>query len=253
MTVTEHAWLEPGTGPAGHDSIRGEGADEGPADRHREGLDAGRTDDRSSPDQPRERARRGGRNARGPQGPREPRRTVAELLESGELTLDDAKERARETVLRILTASQKSRRELEQALGRKGYPEHVVASVLDRFDEVGLVDDATYAETIVRTRHAERGLARRAIATELRRRGIDDDTAAGALDQLDEDDERDTAARLATRLVARTRGLDRDVRVRRAVGALARKGYAPGLAFGLVRDALVTEGEDTDDLDVDLE
>lgn len=182
---------------------------------------------------------------------RAPRKTVAERLEEGEITVEDATEKAREAVLRILTASQKSRRELEQLLGRKGYPEHVVTAVLDRFDEVGLVDDASYAETIVRTRHAERGLARRAIATELRRRGIDDDTAVEALDQVDEDDERQTAARLAARFVARTRGLDRDVRVRRAVGALARKGYSPGLAFGLVRDALAAEGEETDDLDVD--
>ncbi len=43
--------------------------------------------------------------------------------------------------------------------------------ILDRFEEVGLVDDAQYAEMIVRTRHAERGLSRRAISTELRRRG----------------------------------------------------------------------------------
>ncbi|MCP2263896.1 regulatory protein RecX [Promicromonospora thailandica] len=179
---------------------------------------------------------------------RAPRKTVAERLEAGEISRDDAVEKAREVVLRILTAAQKSRRELEQSLARKGYPEDVVVQVLDRFGEVGLVDDATYAETIVRTRHAERGLARRGIAAELRRRGIDEDTAVGALDQLDPDDERAAGARLAAKLVTRTRGLDRQVRVRRAVGSLARKGYPPGLAFELVRDALAAEGEETDDL-----
>jgi regulatory protein len=171
-----------------------------------------------------------------------------ERLESGEISRDEAVEKARETVLKILTAAQKSRRELEQSLARKGYPEDVVVQVLDRFDEVGLVDDATYAETIVRTRHAERGLARRGIAAELRRRGIDEDTAIEALDQLDPDDERVAGAKLATKLITRTRSLDREVRVRRAVGSLARKGYAPGLAFELVREALAAEGEDTDDL-----
>ncbi|WP_108491009.1 regulatory protein RecX [Promicromonospora sp. AC04] len=177
-----------------------------------------------------------------------PRRTVAERMEAGEISRDDAVEKAREVVLRILTAAQRSRRELEQSLARKGYPEDVVVQVLDRFDEVGLVDDATYAETIVRTRHAERGLARRGIAAELRRRGIDEDTATDALDQLDPDDERVAGAKLATKLITRTRSLDRQVRVRRAVGSLARKGYAPGLAFELVRDALAAEGEETDDL-----
>jgi regulatory protein len=191
--------------------------------------------------------RTGGRGRRG-SAEREPRRTVAERLEAGEISRDDAVEKAREVVLRILTAAQRSRRELEQSLARKGYPEDVVVQVLDRFDEVGLVDDATYAETIVRTRHAERGLARRGIAAELRRRGINEDTATEALDQLDPDDERVAGAKLAAKLITRTRGLDRQVRVRRAVGSLARKGYAPGLAFELVRDALAAEGEETDDL-----
>jgi regulatory protein len=180
---------------------------------------------------------------------RAPRETVAERLEAGEISRDEAVEKAREVVLRILTAAQRSRRELEQSLARKGYPEDVVVQVLDRFDEVGLVDDATYAETIVRTRHAERGLARRGIAAELRRRGIDEDTATEAMDQLDPDDERVAGAKLATKLITRTRSLDRQVRIRRAVGSLARKGYAPGLAFELVRDALAAEGEETDDLD----
>lgn len=195
----------------------------------------------------REGGRRGSR-ARGGGAERAPRKTIAERLEAGEISRDEAVEKAREVVLRTLTAAQRSRRELEQSLARKGYPEDVVVQVLDRFDEVGLVDDATYAETIVRTRHAERGLARRGIAAELRRRGIDEDTATEALDQLDPDDERVAGAKLATKLVTRTRSLDREVRVRRAVGSLARKGYAPGLAFELVRDALAAEGEETDDL-----
>ncbi|MCK9795577.1 recombination regulator RecX [Isoptericola sp. 4D.3] len=183
----------------------------------------------------------------GAYGARQKRRTVAERLEAGDLTLEDAAEKARETLLRILTAAPKSRAELEQSLARKGYPDQVVGPVLDRFDEVGLVDDAGYAEMLVRTRHAERGLSRRALAMELRRRGIDGETAAVALEQVDGDDEREAALALARKHVARTRGLDRDVRVRRAVGALGRKGYAPGVSFGAVRDALAAEGED--DLD----
>ncbi|WP_245993262.1 regulatory protein RecX [Xylanimonas allomyrinae] len=181
-------------------------------------------------------------------GERAPRRSVTERLEAGEVTVDEAGDLARETVLRILTATPKSRRELEQAMARKGYPEPVVARVLDRFAEVGLIDDVEYAHMVVRTRHSERGLARRAIAAELRRRGIDDDTAAEALGQVADDDERETAARLAGGLVARTRGLARDARVRRAASALARKGYPTGVAFAAVKDALAAEGVETGDL-----
>ncbi|WP_307864835.1 regulatory protein RecX [Myceligenerans salitolerans] len=179
---------------------------------------------------------------------RAPRTSVAERLDAGEITHEEALDSAREALLRILTAAQKSRHELEQSLARKGYPESVVTPLLERFDEVGLVDDAAYAGTIVRTRHGERGLARRAISAELRRRGIDEETAVEALDQIDADDERAAGARLAEKLIARTRGRERDVRIRRAVSSLARKGYAPGLAFELVRDALAADGEETDDL-----
>ncbi len=180
-------------------------------------------------------------------GERRRRPTVAERLEAGEMTPDEAAEHARETVLRILTAAPKSRSEIERSLARKGYPEQVVAPLLDRFDEVGLVDDAAYAELLVRTRHAERGLARRAIAAELRRRGIQDEVAADALEQIEPDDERAAAAELARKHVARTRGQDRDKRVRRAVAALARKGHSPSVAFAAVRDALADEGEDVGD------
>ncbi len=197
------------------------------------------------------RSRRSGWGTEGDgERPREraPRTSVAERLDGGELTTEEAVELARETVLRILTAAPKSRRELEQSLARKGYPEHVATAVLDRFDEVGLIDDAEYAQMVVRTRHSERGLARRAIAVELRRRGIDDDTAGEALQQVDDEDEAAAAQRLAHKLVARTRGLERDARVRRAASALARKGYGPGLAFAAVKEALAAEGEETDDL-----
>jgi regulatory protein len=175
------------------------------------------------------------------------RPTVAERLESGELTLEEASEQARETLLRMLTATAKSRGELERSLARKGYPEQVVTPLLDRFGEVGLVDDVAYAELVVRTRHAERGLARRAIAAELRRRGIEDDVVADALEKIDPEDERAAAAELARKHVARTRGQDREKRVRRGVAALARKGHAPSVAFAAVKDALAAEGDDVDD------
>jgi regulatory protein len=191
--------------------------------------------------------KRRGRPARSADGSRADRRTVAERLEAGELTLEDATEKARETLLRMLAAAPKSRRELEQSLARKGYPEQVVTPLLDRFGDVGLVDDTGYAELIVRTRHAERGLARRAIAMELRRRGIDEETASQALEHVDPEGEREAAAELARKHVRRTRGLDPQVRIRRAVGAIARKGHSPGIALEVVREALAAEGEDVAD------
>jgi regulatory protein len=188
----------------------------------------------------------GGRGGRG-EGKRRGRPSVGERLEAGEIDVAEATELAREAVLRTLTAAPKSRAELARSLARKGYPEHVVTPVLDRLEEVRLVDDAEYADMIVRTRHTERGQARRAISAELYRRGVDTETAAAALEQVDGDDERAAAAELARKHVARTRGLDRDKRVRRAVGALGRKGHSPSVAFAAVKEALAAEGDDVDD------
>ncbi|MNW57428.1 Regulatory protein RecX [compost metagenome] len=178
---------------------------------------------------------------------RKPRPTIADRVESGALAGAELTEHAREAILRTLTAAPKSRRQLMDAMTRKGYPSEVLEPILDRFEEVGLVDDAEYAGMIVRTRHGERGLSRRAIAQELRRKGIDDETATGALDQVDDDDEHDAARELVQRRLARTTGLDREVRTRRVVGMLARKGYNPGLALTLVREELAREGEEADD------
>ncbi|MFD6092294.1 regulatory protein RecX [Oerskovia sp. NPDC060338] len=178
---------------------------------------------------------------------RKPRPTIADRVESGALAGAELTEHAREAILRTLTAAPKSRRQLMDAMTRKGYPPAVLEPLLERFEAVGLVDDAEYAGMIVRTRHGERGLSRRAIAHELRRKGIDDETAAGALDQVDDDDENDAARDLVRRRLARTAGLDREVRTRRVVGMLARKGYSPGLAFALVREELAREGDEADD------
>lgn len=70
-----------------------------------------------------------------------------------------------------------------------------------------------------------------------------------AVGQLDPDQEEATARELVARKIRSTRGLDRDKRLRRLAGMLARKGYGEGLALRVVRQALEEEGEDTEGLD----
>ena len=102
--------------------------------------------------------------------------------------------------------------------------------MLDRFTEVGLVDDAAFAATWVRSRHARRGLARRALAHELRRKGVDDETVAEAVDEIDADDEEAAArALVAPASCASLRGLTARGRACAGwSGMLARKGYPAG-------------------------
>ena len=151
---------------------------------------------------------------------------------------------ARTIALRQLTAAPRSRAELAQAMARRDVPEEAAEAVLDRFTELKLVDDAAYAEMLVRSRHTTRGLARRGLAHELRAKGIEDATAAAALDQLDPEQELATARALVARKLGGTARLEPEVRLRRLAGMLARKGYPPGLALRVVKDALAAEGHD---------
>ena len=156
---------------------------------------------------------------------------------------------ARAIVLRRLTGAPQSRAQLADALARRDVPEDVSTRVLDRFTEVGLVDDQEYARILVRSRHAERGLSRRALGVELRRKGIDDETAAVALADVDDADEEKAARELVRRRLRSTAGLATEVRVRRTYGALGRKGYPAGLVARLVREELAAEGADADPVD----
>ncbi len=143
---------------------------------------------------------------------------------------------ARSICLKLLTARPCSRAELATALQRKGIPEDVVGSVLDRLDDVGLVDDAAVAELAVHSGHTYRGLGRRALGAELRKRGIPDEIARDAVAAVEPADEERRARELVQRRLNGTTVSDQMTVVRRLVGMLARKGYPEGLAFRIVRE-----------------
>lgn len=150
---------------------------------------------------------------------------------------------ARAVVLRLLTGSPKSRADLEKALRRKDCPDDVAAEVLDRFEQVGLVDDQAYAQAFVRSKQAGRGLARRALSHELRKKGIDDELAQAVLDEVDPEDERARAHELVAKKLRSMHGLDRTVQTRRLAGLLARKGYGSDIARVVISEALDAQPE----------
>ncbi|MFF2032341.1 regulatory protein RecX [Arthrobacter sp. NPDC058192] len=149
---------------------------------------------------------------------------------------------ARAIVLRQLTNSPKSRRELSRKLAERNVPEDVAEAVLDRFEEVRLVDDTEFADMWVRSRAQTRKLAKGALRRELADKGIDPETAAGALEQLSDADEEAAARELVERKLRGFTGgedrAERDKVTRRLASMLARKGYPPSLAFRIVGDVL---------------
>ena len=166
----------------------------------------------------------------------------------------DPYERAREICLRQLSVRPRTRAELGTALTQRGIEDDVAASVLDRYSEVGLIDDAAFARAWVTSRHHGRGLARRALAGELRRRGVDTEVAAEALDDIDGETEAATARMLVDRKLRSMTSVPGDVAFRRLTAMLARKGYPAGVAIGAVKDALAERSATAafaDEIDVD--
>ena len=156
----------------------------------------------------------------------------------------DAESVARKILLDQLTGRARSRHELADKLAQKLVPDEIATSLLDRFEEVGLIDDAEFARLWVEGRHAAKGLAPRALAQELRRKGIDDEVAREALEQIDSEEQQTTARALVRKKLRSLQRFDEVTKTRRLVGMLARKGYAPGLAHALVREELGVEAEE---------
>lgn len=150
---------------------------------------------------------------------------------------------ARAIVLRKLTGQNRSRHELELALAAKEVPPTVATRVLDRFQQVGLVDDVAYAGAWVQSRHSGRGLSRRALTHELQHKGVADDIVRASVEAISLDDERAAALALVERRLSATRSLEPLRRFRRLVGLLARKGYSSSLAVAVVREAIAADAQ----------
>ncbi|MFD6895694.1 recombination regulator RecX [Rhodococcus sp. NPDC060086] len=166
---------------------------------------------------------------------------------------------AKDVCLRLLTDRARSRAELATKLEQKGFTAEIAERTLDRLTEVGLIDDADFAQQWVRSRHLYSGKGKRAIALELRRKGIDQQDAADALDTIDSTSERERAVELVRKKLRtqaplptegdrRERAAERDKLVRRLVGMLARRGYAQSMAFDVVRDELGAFVADANDI-----
>jgi regulatory protein len=145
---------------------------------------------------------------------------------------------ARKILLDQLTGRARTRAELATKLAKKQVPSEVADRLLDRFEEVGLVDDAAFAREWVQTRQSGRGLARRALSAELRRKGVDQQVIAQAVETVEPDDEIEAARQLVRRKLPSLRRHDDVVVVRRLTGMLARKGYPPGVAYRVVREEI---------------
>ncbi len=144
---------------------------------------------------------------------------------------------AREIALRQLTIRARTRAELETAMSRRGVPDEAMKEVLDRFAELGLVDDKSFSQQWVEGQQ-RRMRSRTALRHELSNKGVDSETIDEALQSVDDADEFAAALAFANKRVAASSGLDRSVLRRRVLGGLARRGFSGAVAYSAVDQAM---------------
>jgi regulatory protein len=146
--------------------------------------------------------------------------------------------------LRLLTARARTRAELAGQLAKRGYPDDVSTRVLDRLADVGLVDDADFAEQWVHSRRANTGKGKRALAAELQTKGVDNDVITSVLGDINPAAERSRAEQLVRTRLRRENLNHDDARVsRRLVAMLARRGFDQTMAYDVVSAELAGERE----------
>jgi regulatory protein len=157
---------------------------------------------------------------------------------------ENAEAVARKILLDQLTGQARSRQQLRDKLAQRNVPDELAERLLDRFTEVGLINDEAFARLWVESRQRSRGLSTRALSQELRRKGVADDIVREVLDEVEPDDEESRARELVRKKARSMSGLDRVTATRRLAGLLARKGYPAGLAFRIVREELADRPDD---------
>jgi len=150
---------------------------------------------------------------------------------------------ANNIALNQLSLSPKTRQQLEQALAKKGTPEDIAKTVLNRLTELGYVDDLAYAQMFIRSKTKTKHLAKRAIAYELTKRGVHKDLIEEALLDITIEDEWVMARELVAKKMRSMRDLGHDVITRRLMGTLARKGYSGAIAGPVIREALENQAQ----------
>lgn len=158
------------------------------------------------------------------------------------MTSEEASERAtqlevaRKIALDQLAVRARSEQELRTVLLRRKVPAEIAEEVLERFTEVGLIDDAAFAQALTQSRatHSLRGRAR--IRQELQAKGVDRELANEALAELDPEEERAAALQLAQRKLPSLARLEPHVARRRLAGVLARRGFPGGVVTSVLAE-----------------
>ncbi|MFM1826465.1 MAG: hypothetical protein RLZZ37_1100 [Actinomycetota bacterium] len=150
----------------------------------------------------------------------------------------DQNQIAKQVLLRRLSNAPRTRKELAQDLKKKKIEEDIAQNALDRFEELGLINDQTYSENFVSTTHQRRKLGKKALKQQLRSKGVSEEIASQAVSQISEDEEFSAALALALKKIRSIQNDDPQTQIRKIVGLLARKGYSSSLSFQVAKEVI---------------
>jgi regulatory protein len=131
---------------------------------------------------------------------------------------------AKGVATRQLSYRPRSVSELRQTLAQRGFGQEIIDQVIERFTDLGYLDDSDFARRWVANREQLAPRGTRLLKQELRQKGIGADLAEEVIADADLD-EFDSAIRIAERRVSKMTGLDRDTQRRRLAGYLERRGF----------------------------
>jgi len=138
--------------------------------------------------------------------------------------LEDQFKQARSDAFALLSRRERSRREVQMHLLKKGYAKPTVVRVLEYLEAENYLDDDRFCALWIQSRQKTRPKGVYALRCELKQKGIGDEMIQRHVGQVDEE----FAAWDAVRpKLKRWAGLDRRRFVSRAGGFLQRRGFGP--------------------------
>ena len=148
-----------------------------------------------------------------------------------QLQSEDAREVGYQQALRLLSYRPRASAEVRRNLEKHAMPAEVIEFVWGLWPRAGVLDDCGFALGGVETRRVCRPRGRRALAVEMRQRGLDDESIQQALAEVDEEALADQAASKQSRRLA---GLDETAFKHKLSGFLARRGFG----YAVIRDTV---------------
>ncbi|AZL06279.1 MULTISPECIES: regulatory protein RecX [Brevibacterium] len=152
---------------------------------------------------------------------------------------DAAYKKAKKTAMNMLAMRDHASGELRDKLLKRDFLPAAVDELIAKLQKSRLLNDEEFAHRYVRAHRERRKLSRSALKRELNKKGLPAEIVSDAVEDVDGED--DLARQVAEKKAASTRGLDHDVRERRILGMLARRGFASSVCLKVTREVLAED------------